>query len=180
MRLLSPKRVIGSPFKRKLDQNKNRLLCLLQKVKLQKSQRMKISETRREYIAEAVFDRFILEKIVDPAELAVRLNCNSYVLQQLKNKTYNKRLKTSVAHNLPPQEAEKVILAIVKYVAATICARVVDFRREFKNMAEKLNKMISLLELENDHKEPEITSEELMTFFWPFYLEAVTEAFLQD
>lgn len=136
---------------------------------------MRLPETKKDQITEAVFDSFILENIINLDELAVRLGCNSYALQQLSKKTYYRKLKTSLAcNNIPPEEARKVFSATIKYMVTNICVRLADFQGEFKNMTEKLNRQTADLQGWDT-----ITEKELLDFFYPFYLEATKEAFKQ-
>ena len=143
---------------------------------------MNLIPKRRRQIARAAFDLYVLERIVNEElvtedgkvdgrflnRAAKELGCSPHSLSVAINMACCRLVSMKVTKILPPDEEEKVLLAVAKYRILEITAPLKNFKREFGNLTAKINEKYPSLHLKTD---------ELLQYVYPIYVEVVDEVF---
>lgn len=142
---------------------------------------MDLIPKRREQIAKAVFDRFVMKHIIEADEnftgdvnlrflnnLAKQLGCNVRALELSIGKSCGRIGHVSVQHNLPKTEEAKVMMAAAKYYIKGIEVPLKNYKREFGNVTAELN---------NQDPDLHLKTKELLTYAFPIYWEIMEEIF---
>lgn len=144
-------------------------------------------EPRKLEILKALFDRFVRQEIIakhaakseigsdlpELSSLATLLGCHAYDLHVALDASLS-RIKPgeyTIERLGLSEEEEEVMWLAVKYKVKSLCARLLDYRREFSHLANELNESDPNLGL---------TIEELFQFIYPIFLEAAKETFGQE
>lgn len=143
---------------------------------------MNLIPKRKRQIARAVFDLYVLEKIVNEElvtedgkvelrflnRVAKELRCAPYSLSLAINMACSRLVSLKITKTLPLSEEEKVIMAVAKYRIKEISVPLKNFKREFGNLTTKINERYPSLHLKTS---------ELFQYVYPIYSEVVDEVF---
>lgn len=142
---------------------------------------MDLIPKRREQIAKAVFDRFVLKNVIEADEnfagevdlrfinnLAKKLDCNAQALKLSIGKSCGRIGHVSVQHNLPKTEEAKIMHAAAKHHIKGIEVPLKNYKREFGNVTAELN---------NSNPDLHLKTNELLTYAFPIYWEIMEEIF---
>lgn len=142
---------------------------------------MELTPRRREQIAKAVFDHFVLKTVIEDDHvfagavdlrflngLAKKLDCNAHALSVSISRACGRIASVATNGALPKEEEAKVMLAAAKYQISELEIPLKNYKREFGNFTAELNARNLGLNLK---------TKELLTFAFPIYWEIVEEIF---
>jgi len=142
---------------------------------------MELTSKRRDQIAKAVFDRFVLKYVIESDmlegekfnlrqlnQLAGQLKCNTHALSISIGKSCGRISSTPITKTLPKDQEDLVMSAAAKYHFMQIEVPFKNYKREFGNVTIELNAQNPDLNLK---------IKELLEFVYPIYLQILEDIF---